>query len=752
MDRHQIIMTVCWKKGDKKMKKIILIGAALLIGAASMMASEGIQLKQVVDGTYSAEMLRTVTPLADGESYAQISSNRKQIVAYSYKTGKQTDVLFDVNDTKGQTIAAFDDYILSPDGKKMLIQTHTNRIYRRSFTAEYYIYNIATKLLERLSDGGPQQTPVWSNDGLQVAFVRNNNIFLVKLLYDNAESQVTKDGKWNEIINGIPDWVYEEEFGFNSAMTFNADGTMICWIRFDESQVKEYPLQMFKGTYPEMKDNATYPGAYSYKYPKAGEVNSKVSVLSYDIKSHQTRALQIPLDHDGYIPRIKATRDAEKMIVYTMNRHQDVLNIYSVNPRSTVSQLLIKENVDKYVKEEAMSKIQITDNNLLLPSDRDGHMRLYLYNLNGQLLKKFNTAEGEVTDVYGYDEATGNVYYQSAGKNPLNREVYVTLKNGKTQLLTPKSGWNSAIFSKGYRYFVNQWSDCNTPYEFTTCSNMGKVLATLVDNQKLKQRLSGLQLPKKEFFVFTTSEGVKLNGVMIKPADFNASKQYPVVMWQYSGPGSQQVTNAWSMGSMGSGALYDAYLTQSGFIVVCVDGRGTGGRGADFEKCTYMKLGELEAKDQVETAIYLGNLPYVDKNNIGIWGWSYGGFNTLMSMSEGRPVFKAGVAVAPPTDWRFYDSVYTERYMRTPQENAIGYDINPINRAAQMSGVLLICHGLADDNVHPQNTFEYTEALVQADKDFKMNVYTNRNHSIYGGNTRNHLLRQIAEHFVKNLK
>ncbi|MBR1400538.1 MAG: S9 family peptidase [Prevotella sp.] len=734
------------------MKKIILIGAALLIGAASMMASEGIQLKQVVDGTYSAEMLRTVTPLADGESYAQISSNRKQIVAYSYKTGKQTDVLFDVNDTKGQTIAAFDDYILSPDGKKMLIQTHTNRIYRRSFTAEYYIYNIATKLLERLSDGGPQQTPVWSNDGLQVAFVRNNNIFLVKLLYDNAESQVTKDGKWNEIINGIPDWVYEEEFGFNSAMTFNADGTMICWIRFDESQVKEYPLQMFKGTYPEMKDNATYPGAYSYKYPKAGEVNSKVSVLSYDIKSHQTRALQIPLDHDGYIPRIKATRDAEKMIVYTMNRHQDVLNIYSVNPRSTVSQLLIKENVDKYVKEEAMSKIQITDNNLLLPSDRDGHMRLYLYNLNGQLLKKFNTAEGEVTDVYGYDEATGNVYYQSAGKNPLNREVYVTLKNGKTQLLTPKSGWNSAIFSKGYRYFVNQWSDCNTPYEFTTCSNMGKVLATLVDNQKLKQRLSGLQLPKKEFFVFTTSEGVKLNGVMIKPADFNASKQYPVVMWQYSGPGSQQVTNAWSMGSMGSGALYDAYLTQSGFIVVCVDGRGTGGRGADFEKCTYMKLGELEAKDQVETAIYLGNLPYVDKNNIGIWGWSYGGFNTLMSMSEGRPVFKAGVAVAPPTDWRFYDSVYTERYMRTPQENAIGYDINPINRAAQMSGVLLICHGLADDNVHPQNTFEYTEALVQADKDFKMNVYTNRNHSIYGGNTRNHLLRQIAEHFVKNLK
>ena len=334
----------------------------------------------------------------------------------------------------------------------------------------------------------------------------------------------------------------------------------------------------------------------------------------------------------------------------------------------------------------------------------------------------------------------------------MNREVYVTLKNGKTQLLTPRVGWNSAIFSNGFKYFINQWSDFNTPYEYATCTNTGKTLAVLINNNKLKQLLAEQQLPTKEFFEFTTSENIKLNGVMIKPSNFDSTKKYPVVMWQYSGPGSQQVTNSWSLGSVGSGALFDAYLAQQGFIVVCVDGRGTGGRGAEFEKCTDMKLGDLESKDQVETAIYLGKLPYVDKNNIGIWGWSYGGFNTLMSMSEGRPVFKAGVAVAPPTDWRFYDTVYTERYMRTPQENAVGYDINPTNRADKLSGALLICHGLADDNVHPQNTFEYTEALVQADKDFKMNIYTNRNHSIYGGNTRRHLLRQIAEHFENNLK
>ena len=728
------------------------MGAALLLTVSSSFAKSKLELTQVVNGTFSAENLRTVTPLADGESYAQISNDSKKIVTFSYKTGQQTGVLFDVNATQGLNIPSFDNYILSPDGKKILIQTKTKRIYRRSFTAEYYIYTIGTRMLEKLSDGGPQQAPVWSNDGLQVAFVRNNNIYLVKLLYDNAESQVTKDGKWNEVINGVPDWVYEEEFGFNSAMAFNADGTMICWIRFDESQVKEYPLQLFKGAFPAKKDYTTYPGFYSYKYPKAGEVNSKVSVLSYDIKSHQTRVLQVPLDADGYIPRIKPTTNADKMIVYTMNRHQDVLNLYSVNPRSTVSQLMVKETVDKYVKEESMSKIQITDNYILFPSDRDGHMCLYLYNINGQLLKKLNTIPGEVTDIYGYDESTGNVYYQAAGKNPMNREVYVTLKNGKTQLLTPRVGWNSAIFSNGFKYFINQWSDFNTPYEYATCTNTGKTLAVLINNNKLKQLLAEQQLPTKEFFEFTTSENIKLNGVMIKPSNFDSTKKYPVVMWQYSGPGSQQVTNSWSLGSVGSGALFDAYLAQQGFIVVCVDGRGTGGRGAEFEKCTYMKLGDLESKDQVETAIYLGKLPYVDKNNIGIWGWSYGGFNTLMSMSEGRPVFKAGVAVAPPTDWRFYDTVYTERYMRTPQENAVGYDINPTNRADKLSGALLICHGLADDNVHPQNTFEYTEALVQADKDFKMNIYTNRNHSIYGGNTRRHLLRQIAEHFENNLK
>lgn len=732
--------------------KLILVSAVFLMCFIQLQAATELTLKDVTGGKFRTESLSAVTPLADGENYAQISSDGSKILQYSYKSGQQSGVLFDINNTQGERIGRFDGYIMSPDGKRMLIQTQTERVYRRSFKAVFYIYNIGTRKLEKLSDYGPQQTPVWSPDGTQIAFVRDNNIHLVKLLYGNAESQVTNDGKFNEVINGIPDWVYEEEFGYNSAMTFNADGTMICWVRFDESKVKTYSLQMFQGMRPAIKENAIYPGAYSYKYPKAGEENSAVAAFSYDIKSHQIRRLDVPIAADGYMPRIKSTNNADKILVYTMNRHQDELNIYAVNPRSTVSQLLIKEKVDKYVQESVLNNTIITDNHILLSSDRDGYMQLYLYSANGQFQKRLTNGQFDVTTVYGFDDATQTAYYQAAANNAMNREVYSANIKGKVTCLTPKEGWNSAIFSKTFKYFVHTWSDSNTPQVFAICDNNGRTLKTLIDNKNVRELLATYALPQKELFSFTTSEGVKLNGWLVKPANFSASRRYPVIMFQYSGPGSQQVVNSWSIGSMGQGALFDQYLTQQGFIVACVDGRGTGGRGAEFEKCIYLRMGDLESKDQVETALYLGSLPYVDKDNIGIWGWSFGGFNTLMSMSEGRPVFKAGVAVAPPTDWRFYDTVYTERYMRTPQENADGYDINPINRAEKLQGALLICHGLADDNVHPQNAFEYTESLVQADKDFKMNIYTNRNHSIFGGNTRTHLLRQIVNFFENELK
>ena len=734
------------------MRRIMLSALMMLVGMASL-AGEKLTLEEITSGVFRQDYMQAVRPMADGETYSQISDDGKQVVTYSFRTGKQVSVLFDAATARGAQIGSVDNYIMSPDGKRMLIQTQTESIYRHSFTAVFYIYDIRNNKLVPLSDGGPQQTPVFSPDGNQIAFVRQNNIYLVKLLYDNAESQVTKDGKWNEVINGIPDWVYEEEFSTNSSMVFSADSKQIVWIRYDESAVKQYSMQLFKGLAPERKEFAEYPGDYTYKYPVPGQVNSKVSVLSYDIQSHQTRKIDLPLDADGYIPRIKATSDPTKIAIFTMNRHQDVLRIYMANPLSTVCQLAIEDKVDKYIKEDVLADVKITDKHILLPSERDGYNHLYLYNLNGQLQRQIVKENYVVTSVYGYDEQTGDTYFAANPKGPTDQQVMVAHANGKTELLSAKAGVNRAVFSQNFKYFINIWSDVDHPTQYTLCQNNGKTLLTMIDNQQLVQKLAGYDLGKKEFFTFKTSEGVELNGWMVKPKDFNPSKKYPVIMYQYGGPGNQQVLNQWGIGMSGNGAILEQYLAQQGYVCVCVDNRGTGGRGAAFEKCTYLRLGELEARDQVETAIWLGQQSYVDKERIGIWGWSYGGWNTLMSMSEGRPVFKAGVAIAPPTCWRYYDSIYTERYMRTPKENQKGYDeVNPIHRAAQLHGELLICHGLADDNVHYQNTAEYVEALVQADKDFRQLVYTNRNHGISGGNSRNHLFRQAINHFNNNLK
>ena len=745
------------------MKKSFLLLVLFLTVALSNSVAQQLVLKDIVNGAFRGEGMTAITPLASSDQYAAISADGKQIISYSFKTGKQSSVLFDAAKARGAKIERVDGFVMSPDSKHMLVQTQTKSIYRRSFTAVYYIYNLANNKLEPLSDGGPQQTPVWSPDGTQVAFVRDNNIHLVKLLFNNSESQVTKDGKANEIINGIPDWVNEEEFSFNSAMTFSADSRQIVWVRYDEKDVKEYSLQQFRGAYPSIDSLATYPGFYSYKYPKAGQQNSKVSVLSYDIKSHQTRKLELPLDADGYVPRIMPTSDPTKVAVFTLNRHQDILRVYMANPLSTVCQLAIEDKVDKYINENVFAQVKITDKHIVLTSERDGYNHIYLYTLTGQLQRTVSdivipgvVAEGKhtvVTDVYGYDELTGDLYFAALPNGPLNQKVFVSRKNGKVECLTEKDGWNTAVFSGDFKNYINTWNDLNTPTKITLRNVQGKVTATLVDNKELTEKYSIYAKGKKELFSFTTGENVELYGWIVKPENFNQQKKYPVVLFQYGGPGSQQVKNTWNIGMNGQGAILEQYMAQQGYIVVCVDNRGTGGRGAQFEKCTYLRLGEKEAKDQVETALWLGRQSFVDARRIGIWGWSYGGWNTLMSMSEGRGVFAAGIAIAPPTSWRFYDTVYTERFMRTPAENKQGYDeVNPMARASQLHGALLLCHGLCDDNVHYQNTAEYVETLVQADKDFRQLVYTNRNHSIYGGNTRNHLFRQCMNFFGEHLK
>lgn len=724
----------------------------LAIFVTGIQAQQKVTLRDIAQGTYRAQGISGLKPMLDGEHYTQISSDHKRIVKYSFKTGEEVGTLFDVTTARDCDLKSFDDYILSPDEKLILIQTETKPIYRHSFTAVYYIYNVKNNKMEPLSNNGPQQVPLFSPDGNQIAFVRNNNIYLVKLLFGNSESQVTKDGEYNHVLNGIPDWVYEEEFSFNRAFDFSADSKMIAYVRFDESAVPMFSFPWYKGLAPEKTSYATYPGAYEYKYPKAGEVNSKVSVHTYDIKSHVTRKMDLQIDSDGYIPRIKFTSDPEKLAIMTLNRHQNRLDLYMANPRSGLCKVAIRDEAEQYIKESAYSNIKFYPEHIVMMSEKDGYNHLYLYTIAGNLVKQITKGQFEVTSFLGWDQKANVFYYASNEGSPLRTAIYKIDGKGKKTKLSTRTGSNSAIFSTNQKYYINTFSNISTPTLITLNDNRGKELTTLLDNSKLKAQTAQLNMPQKEFFTFRTSSGVELNGWMMKPANFNANKKYPVILHQYSGPGSQQVIDRWGIGSFGDGGLFEAYMCDKGYIMVCVDGRGTGGRGAAFEKCTYLQLGVKEAEDQVETARYLGTLPYIDGKRIGIWGWSFGGYNTLMSMSDGSGAFKAGVAIAAPSDWRFYDTVYTERFMRTPKENAEGYDAgSAIKRASQLKGSLLLIHGTADDNVHYQNCAEYSEALVQAGIQFDMQVYTNRNHGIFGGKTREHLMNRVANFFIQNL-
>lgn len=737
------------------MKQIsIALLFCLCTWASFAQGSKSLDLKEIVAGKFRPENIHGVIPIpGDGEHYSQMNADATQIIKYSFKTGKSVEVLFDAATARECPFKTFDRYSFSPDGSKLLLATKTTPIYRHSYTAVHYLYSLKRNLdgkinnvVEKLSDGGPQQVPVFSPDGNLVAFVRNNNIFLVKLLFGNSESQVTEDGKDNAVLNGIPDWVYEEEFSFNRALEFSADNKMLAFIRFDETEVPSYTFPLFAGEAPHIAAYEKYPGEYTYKYPKTGEANSKVSVHTFDIKSKVIRKLNVPMDADGYIPRIRFTEDPNKLAVMTLNRHQNRFDLYFADPRSTVCKLALRDESDTYIKENVFDNIIFYPENFSFVSEKSGYNHLYWYSMGGNLLKQVTAGNYEIKEFLGYDSEEGAFYFTSNEESPMHKAVYKIDRKGKKEKLSTQKGTNNVQFSTNMKYFMNRYTSLSTPTVITLNDHTGKTLTTLVSNEALKQTLTEYNIPQKEFFTFQTSDGTTLNGWMMKPADFSTSRKYPVLMYQYSGPGSQQVLDNFSIS-------WETYMASQGYIVVCVDGRGTGGRGAEFEKCTYLNLGVKEAKDQVETALYMGSQSYVDKNRIGIWGWSYGGYMTIMSMSEGTPVFKAGVAVAAVTDWNYYDTIYGERFMRAPKENAEGYKTSSaFTRADKLNGNLLLVHGMSDDNVHFQNCTEYAEHLVQLGKQFDMQVYTNRNHGIYGGNTRLHLYTKLTNFFNRELK
>lgn len=707
-----------------------------------------IELSDVVaKRTFQQKNISGYRSMSDGLNYTK-KEEGNQIVKYSYKTGEKLEVVFDLSKIESPGFSEFSDYEFSKDESKILFTTKSQAIYRHSFTAEYFIWNQTTKEMAPLSANGAQQLATFSPDGERVAFVRNNNIFIKSLKF-GTESQVTRDGKTNEIINGAPDWVYEEEFGFSKAFEWSPDSKFLAFIKFDETEVPMFNIPMYQGQKPSLKEYELYPGNTSYKYPKAGEKNSVVSVRIYDLKAKSSVTAEIGDDKEQYIPRIKWTADATDLAIMKVNRLQNKLDIVLANPFTGDTRAFFSETNKRYIDESFYDNfIFLPDNKyIVLNSERNGYSHLYLYDRQGFEVKQLTDGKYDVTKFYGFDPVKKIFYFQAAKESPMRREVYfVSLDSKKSGKLSIQSGTNHADFSNGMKYFINYFSNVETPSQATLCDQTGKLIRTLEDNSALKTLLKDYQISKKEFFSFKTSEGVELNGWMIKPASFDPAKKHPVVMTQYSGPNNQQVIDRWSIG-------YDDYLAQEGFIVACVDPRGTGARGEEFRKMTYMQLGKYESDDQVEAAKYLGSLPFVDKNNIAIWGWSYGGFMSALCMEKGADVFKAGISVAPVTNWRFYDSVYTERYMRTPKENPDGYDDNsPLSHSDKIKGNYLIICGSADDNVHLQNTMEFTERMVQAGVQFDMAIYTNRNHGIRGGNTSLQLYTKMTNFLKEKLQ
>lgn len=723
----------------------------MAICLATGVSARQLQLDDVISGEFTPSGIEPIAPMADGEHYLQI--NGRQILKYSFKTGQVVETVLDLNTAKGADIETLSGFILAPNEETILLETGKNRIFRNSFTSEYYIFTIRNNKLEPLSPNGPQQSPFYSPDGHNIAFVREGNLFLVKMLFGNAEVQVTKDGQAGKVRNGIPDWAYEEEFSFTRAYEFSADSRMLAWIRFNESGVDSYNLPFFSTSPDAGEYSQTLVSYRPQQYPTAGAALSKVSVHSFDIKSSVIRDIEVPVDSNTYIPRIQfAGNEDNSLLVFTLNRQQNKLEIYSANPRSTLCTLILRQEDPKYIDCPSYMDTYVFNDGFIMQSEKDGYNHLYRYNLNGKFIKQLTSGNWEVTKFLGFDAKTGTAFYESNEDGIYDNAVWKVDSKGRRTRLTDQSGTSHATFSNGLKYFQNVWSDMDTPTRITLCDNSGKILATISDGSKIEQKAGEFGLVKKEHFSFKLDNGTELYGWLIRPETASQSNPAPLIMFQYSGPGFNKVLNDWSAGFY-PGASFENLLAQKGYVVAVVDGRGTGRRGADFKKQTYMQLGVLEADDQVAAAQYLGSLPYIDKDRIAIWGWSFGGYTTLMSMSQGTPVFKCGVAVAPVTDWRYYDAPYTERYMQEPKQNAGGYDkSSAINRIDKLNGRLLLIHGIDDDNVFMSNSTAYIDALVQKGIDFDLMVYPGKNHSIEGDSYRRHLLQKMIRFFDENLK
>ncbi|MDB4270111.1 S9 family peptidase [Flavobacteriaceae bacterium] len=717
------------------MKKIVFL---FFLTALCFAQQPTFSLKKLWSEDYNPERLESIRSIKNGNQYTaleKVDSSQTSIKRYDFGKPNDAETLFSTSDYS--EINTFSGYSFSKNEEKILLETATDQIYRRSKQAIYWIFDMRTKDLQKVSDAKIQE-PLFSPDGSKVAYVYRRNLFIKELVTNNV-IQITFDGDY-KTISGITDWVYEEEFGFVRAFDWSPDSSEIVYMRFDESKVPIFSMDIYG------KDVYQFP--YQFRYPKAGEENSEVTLHRFTIESRKKDKINFEGERPYYIPRISYAKGANGLIIQTLNRHQNDLKVWRWNSKENTLQLILEEKEETYVSIHDNLKF-LEDGSFLWTSEKDGHNHIYHHNENGVLIRQITKGNWEVTSLYDYNPKSKEIYYQSVEGSSTERGLFAIKLSGKgKRTLQPTEGTNGATFSVGGAYYIHSYSDEKTPPIYTLYNTQENTpLFRILENEDLTKTLATFGFSDKEFSTIEVN-GESLNMWMIKPADFDASKQYPVLMFQYSGPGSQQVANRWG----DQRALWHKYLANQGYIIACVDGRGTGFKGADFKKVTYLNLVKYEALDQIAAAKKLGALPFVDANRIGIWGWSFGGHMAAHCLLTGNDVFSFGIAVAPVTNWRFYDTIYTERFMRTPQENPEGYDLNsPLNYADQLKGKFLIIHGSGDDNVHVQNTMRMVEELIQADKQFEWMIYPDKNHGIYGGNTRKHLYSKMTNFILENL-
>lgn len=727
------------------MKNVLILVSFFLISIKNTKAqtnqtatknAKEISLTEIWNGTFSPKRMNALNSM-NGNYYSLLNYNpqtkESTVDKYSYETLEKVETI--VSSANVSEMSSFSSYSFNDDETKLILGTNFNQIFRRSFSGTFYAFDIASKKVTLIGEN--IQEPIFSPDNQKVAYAKDNNIF-IKDFSKNTTIQVTDDGLKNSIINGITDWVYEEEFGFVRAFEWSADSKYLAFLKFDETDVPTFSM--------DITGKDLYPTQQVFKYPKAGEKNAIVILNLFNVSSSKTQ--KIDLGDYEYIPRIKWSNDANFLVATTLNRHQNDLKLHKIDAQKNSSSLLLNETDNAYVDIHDNLTF-LTDNSFIWTSEKDGFNHIYHYDFNGKLINQVTKGTWEVTNYYGFNAAKKTIYYQSVENGSINRGVYSIGLNGKNKkLLSEKDGQNSAAFSKNLQFFINTSQSATNPPVYSLFSSDGKKLKVIIDNAELKAKLAGYQMSPKEFSTIEIN-GNQLNMWMIKPLDFDASKKYPLFMFQYSGPGSQQVGNSWNA----SNDYWHNMLAQKGIIVVCVDGRGTGLKGADFKKVTQKELGKYEVEDQIAAAKKLAELPYINKNKIGIWGWSYGGFMSTNCILKGNDIFSMAIAVAPVTSWRFYDSVYTERYMQTPQENASGYDENsPFNYADKLKGNFLLVHGTGDDNVHVQNSFRMINALIEKNKQFDMFIVPDRAHGIYEGrNMRLNLYTKMTNFIESNL-